>query len=113
MIVKDGADCRFMRPELTGRLWTIEQVFLYHAPEGYQFVITSGTDGKHAVNSLHYKGLAVDCRRWYWDNGQRRDLGIDTLYKIRADLRRSLGTDWDIVLETSHVHIEYDPKGVA
>lgn len=114
MKLKTGVDVRFLRPEITARLWTIEQIFLFHAPNGYEFILTSGTEGKHSVNSLHYKGLAVDIRRWYWaHNGERTDLGIDTLIKIRADLVQALGPDWDIVLERSHVHIELDMPRVV
>ena len=112
MTLKPGVDARFIRPEVAARLWQIEQIFLFHAPEGYEFVITSGTEGQHSANSLHYKGLAVDVRRWYWD-GQRRDLGIDALSKIRRDLVRALGPDWDIVIHKSHCHIEYDPPRVV
>lgn len=115
MTIKPGADVRFIRPEVAARLWTIEQIFKHHAPEGYEFVITSGTEGRHSVNSLHYKGLAIDVRRWWREPGlvETHDLGVDTLSKIRRDLVQALGRDWDIVIERTHVHIELDMPRVT
>ena len=113
MQIKPGADVRFLRPEVTARLWTIEQCFRHHAPDEYTFVLTSGSDGTHSANSLHYKGLAVDIRRWYMADGKRTDLGRNTLGRIRNSLAKALGSDWDIILESSHMHLEFDPPRVV
>jgi len=50
-----------IQPELLATLPIIEPIFNQF---GQQLVITSCNDGQHAVNSLHYKGLAFDCRIW-------------------------------------------------
>lgn len=68
---------------------------------GSELVITSVNDGKHMVDSLHYKGRAMDIRTWYI---QGREL------QVVAELKRELGPDYDVVLEKDHIHIEYDPK---
>jgi len=68
---------------------------------GAELVITSALDGKHMDGSLHYKGLAIDVRS--------RDVsGREP--SIARDLRAALGSDYDVVIEPDHFHIEYDPK---
>lgn len=62
--------------------------------------ITSLTDGKHGANSLHYTGDAVDLRL---------PMPVVTA-QIVTRLKQSLGKSYDVVLETDHIHIEYDPK---
>lgn len=69
---------------------------------GAELVITSVNDGKHKTNSLHYKGLAFDCRS--------RDLAPQFQAHARDELKKRLGKDYDVVLEKDHFHIEYDPK---
>lgn len=63
--------------------------------------VTSGADGSHEPESLHYKGLAIDLRT--------RDLtGAESLLLVHA-LREALDTNYDVVLESDHIHIEFDP----
>jgi len=68
--------------------------------------LTSGTDGKHSDQSLHYpcnspsgKGRAIDLRTWNVDPEQAAD-----------KLRKRLTTEYDTVVESTHIHIEYQPK---
>ena len=61
-------------------------------------VITSITDGQHRIGSLHYVGDALDLRLPKTDPN-----------RVIARLRDALGGDFDVVLETDHIHIEYDP----
>lgn len=68
---------------------------------GYVAVITSGIDGKHSTNSLHYSGMAFDFRT--------RDVKPVDLPHLFATLGQSLGDNFDVVLEKDHIHIEYDP----
>jgi len=70
---------------------------------GYQLTITSGYEGSHSAASLHYKGLAEDYRT--------RDIRPDHLERIVSDIRETLGSDYDVVLEATHLHVEYDPEG--
>ena len=72
-------------------------------------MITSVTDGKHMEGSLHYKGLAADIRTWRNTSGLQMTKGQKA--EIAYDLRSILGDDWDVVVESSHIHIEYDKKG--
>lgn len=70
-------------------------------------VITSANDGTHMQGSLHYTGLAVDLRT--------RDLAPATIALLAAKLRARLNGNentnlpYQVVLETTHVHVEYDP----
>ena len=72
-----------------------------YAKHGKDVVITSGIDGTHRPNSLHYKGLALDLRTNHLTDGQR--------VEIMNDLRSLLGDDYDVVFEGDHFHLEYDP----
>lgn len=67
--------------------------------EGLDFVISSVTDGLHSWKSLHYVGHAVDI---VFD----QPVGPSFLMA----LKKSLGSEYDVVNESSHVHIEYQPK---
>jgi hypothetical protein len=65
-------------------------------------VITSGTDGVHSSGSLHYKGKAIDCRT--------RFFSVNEKVAVRDMVAQALGDDYDVILERTHLHIEYDPE---
>jgi hypothetical protein len=65
-------------------------------------VVTAGRDGKHKQNSKHYTDEAVDFRT--------RHLKIDELDTVVQACKRTLGQDFDVVVEATHLHVEYDPK---
>jgi hypothetical protein len=70
---------------------------------GVPFVVTSGRDGQHMSGSLHYSGNAMDLRR--------HDLDAKGVTGQAVNMLRSqLGGDYDVVLESDHIHVEYDPK---
>jgi hypothetical protein len=84
-----------------------EGIFKKHGAN--ELVITSGADGKHSLLSKHYPENnasrlveALDFRTWNVD----KDI-------VAADLRRKLGPNYDVVIESTHIHVEYDPKGIA
>ena len=69
-------------------------------------MITSGREGTHGQNSLHYQGLAIDLRV--------NDIPIEQATQFRDALRRELGPDYDVSIEKEgtlevHIHLEYDP----
>lgn len=68
---------------------------------GRDAVITSGREGTHMDGSLHYEGAAIDLRIWYMLPGKQREYA-DVLAEV-------LGDDFDVVLESNHIHVEYDP----
>lgn len=67
-----------------------------------EFIITSGSDGKHGYSSEHYKGDAVDIRT--------KNIPEDKREMMANEIREALGANFDVVLELTHLHIEYDPK---
>ena len=99
----------------------ILHVALFTAPEleGETVMITSGCDSQHGKVSLHYVGRAYDFRIGPSPTGVPR-LGTvvakdSTERNIVAGLwahqmAQVLGVRYDVVLETDHIHAEYDPK---
>lgn len=63
--------------------------------------ITSIVDGEHRPKSRHYSGLAFDLRIWYM-GGEQEAFAIA--------LRKVLGPDYDVIVERTHIHCEWDPK---
>lgn len=72
-----------------------------YAKYGADVVITSAKDGRHSEHSLHYQGLALDLRTW---NLRGREM------EVCAELQKALGDKYDVVLESDHIHLEYDPS---
>ena len=82
-------------PEIRDRLPELDQVYEEFQTE---LVITSGKDGVHGKNSLHYEGKAIDLRTW------------NVLDNLVKRIRVQLGAEYDVILEKDHIHIEWDPK---
>jgi hypothetical protein len=98
-MIKNGVNPTGIKEEILLALLLIQPLF---TRRGYSMVITSLLDGQHSRGSLHYKGLAVDLRR--------RHLSEEHVKEIFEEMKESLGSRYDVVLESSHYHIEYDPK---
>lgn len=95
--IKPGVRVRGLSNELLLAIIIAESVF---QETESSMTITSLTDGKHSVSSYHYTGDAVDLRL---PSTVTRD-------QLLAQLKKALGTDYDVILEVDHIHIEYDPK---
>jgi hypothetical protein len=74
-----------------------------YAALGVPYVVTSGTDGKHSAGSLHYSCGAMDIRRWDLDRAGKTATAV-------SQLRGALGRNFDVILESDHIHVEFDPK---
>lgn len=100
MRVKEGVNFDGVKGPILRAMELIEKIM----ENSGEYCITSVTDGKHGPNSLHYKGLAMDLRT--------RHLGeIGNVNLIAKQLRGELGRNYDVVVEKTHIHIEYQPKG--
>jgi len=73
-----------------------------YAAMGYRCTLTSGVDGQHSPRSRHYLGLAADFRT--------RDILVGTRTALRDAIASRLGQDFDVILESDHLHVEWDPK---
>lgn len=85
---------------LARKLSVIEGVVAHVCDQ--ELTITSGGDGKHMVGSRHYTGEAIDIRS--------RDMSEVQKKRVVAMLVAVLGSDFDVVLEKDHIHIEFHPE---
>lgn len=88
--------CFGVRPEIVLALQVAHNIF-----EAFSFdlVVTSLLDGEHSRSSLHYTGCAADLR-----------LPGSRAAEVVAALQHALGDDFDVILESDHIHIEFQPK---
>lgn len=87
-----------LQPQLTLGILIAYGVGLAHGLKRLR--ITSLADGTHSYASLHYAGAAFDI-------GFEPDMDIQ---KFADDLRADLGIDFDVVVETNHIHVEYQTR---
>ena len=99
LLLKPGVRVAGLRPEILFAIIAAERVC---AEMGVDCVVTACVDGVHQAGSLHYCGLAVDLRN--------RDFRPGDADKAVARLKQCLGTDYDVVLENDHIHVEFDQK---
>ena len=98
MNLKPGVDMNGVRPEVLSACAKIHDLM-----EGTgEFTLTACLDGKHKVGSLHYRGLAVDIRSKHMPDATK----AETVAAIKA----LLGPDYDVILEATHIHLEFDKK---
>jgi len=99
MKIKSGAVLAGLSIKMRPALIAMDRIWKNH---GQELVITAGLDGTHSAGSLHYYGLAVDARTRYFDK--------QTQMKIKKELDDELGLNYDVVIEASHLHLEFDKK---
>ena len=100
MRLKDGVMLTGLRPEMAVALLCVADVYrtvVDRAP-----VVTSALDCKHSRTSLHYVGQAIDLRI--------RDLPQTVHQSLTDAIRKALSAEFDVVLEHTHIHVEYQPK---
>ena len=100
MLLKDNTiGFQSFSPQLLLALIIVDQVMKHHGKEA---LITSLNDAKHSATSLHYSGNAADLRSWWFDDPEQ----------VLKDCKKALGnsSDFDMILESDHFHLEYQPK---
>jgi hypothetical protein len=103
--IKPGVVLAGLRPEMAVAAQVVADVYREH---GVDCVITSAVDGQHSQTSLHYAGAALDFRT--------RTLSFDQQFSMLNAVIERLGKDFDVVLESDHLHVEHQPRrggGVA
>ena len=98
-VIKPGVDVRGIQPEILLARIEAGEIFGRY---GYSCTLTSGGEGEHKVGSLHPKGQAIDLRIRHMD---RRLWPV-----VAEELGKALGPQYDVVLESDHIHCEFDPK---
>ena len=99
MKIKTGVKLLGLRPEMLLGLFIADGIYTNHNQE---LVLTEATGGKHRKASLHYLGLAGDIRTRYFTVKEKE--------LVAKDLREALGENYDVVVEKTHIHIEFQPK---
>ena len=101
MKLKNGVNPFGIKPELLLALNIADRVWLDH---GQELVVTSLNDSRHSRTSLHYAGCAADLRTRYFSENEK--------VIVADELRQALGgnKDFDVIVESTHIHIEYQPK---
>jgi hypothetical protein len=97
MLLKFGVTIEYLSREIRRALDPIETIY-FAAGEG-EVVITETRGGTHKPGSLHYADDAIDLRL------PKKNVG-----ELAQEMRRKLGVNYDVVVEISHIHVEYDPK---
>lgn len=103
LILKDGVlgycETGCVRPQIWDAMTIAAKVF---SDFGYDCIVTSLCDGKHGRNSKHYEGNGADFRT--------RHLKDDEKQQVTDTLANTLGDKYDCILESDHLHVEFDPK---
>lgn len=100
MLLKLGVSIRNLEHHCRRALNVVDQVW---KKLGYsESVITSTFEGNHSPGSFHYQDRAFDLRL------PSKSIAINV--KIAQALKDKLGKDFDIIVESNHIHVEYDPK---
>lgn len=114
MPFKPGIKIDKLKPQMA--LAHVEVRSIYES-YGFPCIITSGNDGEHSENSKHYTGEALDYRtRVIKAQDVRvriRDDVFETLngfpYEERFSPENAPHKLFDVVLHSTHLHVEYDP----
>lgn len=97
--LKDGVELAGAQPEILRAIQSVAEVLAGFKEE---LTITAIKEGGHGRKSLHRFGLAFDFRT--------RTLSPNALGPIASECRHRLGPDYDVIMESDHGHVEYDPK---
>ena len=98
-MIKSGVKAGGVQPEILLAIMEAREIY---RDLGADIIITSLTEGKHMPGSLHAPGKAVDLRTRHL---AKADRGI-----AAQRLRVALGPEFDVVLEKTHIHVEWDVK---
>lgn len=97
MLIKLGVTIQYLSRPCRRALKTVDNIYKKYGEEA---VITSANEGNHSPSSLHYCNNAFDIRL-----PETKDLT-----QLLEELKINLGKKFDVVDETNHIHIEFDPK---
>ncbi len=96
MKIKKGVNIQGIDIRIRPVLIASEAIWKKH---GKEVVVTGGMEGEHSAGSFHYYGLALDLRIHYFTKTEKND--------VFQELKRGLGSSFDVVLHRTHIHVEY------
>ena len=106
MDVKDGVNFSTLKPTLKMAAKCCERIF---KDKGYAFTVTSTGEGIHKKGSLHYCGLAFDCRTRHITG-----TALPFIYQAVVEYLRNIDWRFQVINDTSvdnpHFHIEFDRR---
>lgn len=97
---KRGVIFENMHPYIYNAIPRIELIIKKY---GVPLVITSGKDGIHIKDSLHYYGRAVDIRTRQIDVSNR-NIFADKVLRTLLDVHEG----YDVLLKPTHLHVEFN-----
>lgn len=92
-VIMSGLDIRMREALITADL-----VWSAH---GQELVVTSALEGTHSPGSLHYYGLALDFRTYYFD-----EKTLASVYSRYCSMLEKYGC-YVAVKEPDHIHVQY------
>jgi len=95
---KTDAKIKGMQPEILLAIFITNELLSKMFKK--DLTLTSVTDS-HKPPSLHPKGQAFDMRTWGMSGVEKAEFG--------KELSQLLGGEYDVVVEGSHIHVEFDP----
>lgn len=100
LAVKPGVELDCLRPQMAVAVVAIEATL---ADLGYATTITGACEDVpgRSLLSRHRNGLALDIRSSRIPNAKRP--------RAAEAIARALGDEFDVVLEPTHIHVEWDP----
>jgi hypothetical protein len=101
--IKDGVDLAGLAPEMVVALIVADQVYEQHNST-WDVTITSARDSRHSAGSKHYVGMALDLRT------SAAGISASTAAAIAREMKEALGSQFDVIDEGDHIHVELDPK---
>ena len=99
MKLKKGVKVIGIRPELLVVQMVADGIYF---KKGKELAITSLSDGEHSDTSLHYAGSGIDLRTRYFNRKEKLE--------VFNALKKKLTRDYDVILEKTHIHVEYQPR---
>lgn len=107
VMIKESANLTGLNTQIIVAIGEVREVYTAHKAE---LTITSGRDfvAGRTENSKHPQGDAVDFRLIEWPNGP----GEESRQIVR-EIKVRLGRNFDVVLKTNHIHLEFDVRKLS
>jgi hypothetical protein len=102
---KRGVTIFGIKPEMIVALMVVEGV--YADILNKDVTVTAVTDGTH-TSIVHYLGYGVDVRTR--DDNSSKQWSDEVKQELCKCLKERLPKGFDIVIHSSHFHLEYDPR---